>query len=135
MQLLEQPLVRGVVAKPLLTTTDQRLVVCNARIIDIVLPTQSNGDGVLFGIGRVAFEQIIGPNCDRDLLALVYVDYWKSFDFNQSNTLELGDALRPSYIGRKKKGCHRTADDNPFLDGVPRKERAMPAHHTNNKQL
>jgi hypothetical protein len=39
LQLLEQPFVRGIVAEPLLATADQRLVLGNARVIDVVLPT------------------------------------------------------------------------------------------------
>jgi hypothetical protein len=35
LQLLEQPLVRGIVAEPLLATADQRLVLGHARVIDV----------------------------------------------------------------------------------------------------
>jgi hypothetical protein len=31
-------------------------------------------------VGRVTFEQVIGPYCDGDLFALVNVDYRQSFD-------------------------------------------------------
>jgi hypothetical protein len=39
LQLLEKPLVRGVVAEPLLATADQRLVLGYTGVIDIILPT------------------------------------------------------------------------------------------------
>ena len=38
-QLLEQPLIRGIVTEPLLATADQRFVLGHAGVIDIVLPT------------------------------------------------------------------------------------------------
>jgi hypothetical protein len=41
----------------------------------------------LFGIGRVALKQVIGPNCDRDLLAVVYVDYRKAAIARRMTTL------------------------------------------------
>jgi len=43
LQLLEQPLVRSIVAKPLLAFADEGLVLRHTRVIDIVLPTQGNG--------------------------------------------------------------------------------------------
>jgi hypothetical protein len=39
LQPLEQLLVRGIVAEPLLATPDQGLVLGHARVIDVVLPT------------------------------------------------------------------------------------------------
>jgi hypothetical protein len=39
LQPLEQPLVRRIVAKPLLAAPDQRLVLRHTGIIDIILPT------------------------------------------------------------------------------------------------
>ena len=43
---------------------------------------------------RVAFEQVIGPDRDRNLFALIDFDDWEACDLHHSNTLELGDALR-----------------------------------------
>jgi hypothetical protein len=37
---------------------------------------------VLLRIGRVTFEQVIGSYRDRDLLALIHVDYGQSFDLH-----------------------------------------------------
>ena len=82
LQPLEQLLVGGIVAKPLLATPDQRLIFSDTRVIDIILPTQGDGDGVLFRVGRVTFEQVIGSYRDRDLLALIHVDYGQSFDLH-----------------------------------------------------
>ena len=39
LQLLEQPLVRRIIAEPLLATTDQRFILGHARVIDIILAT------------------------------------------------------------------------------------------------
>ena len=94
LQLFEQSLVGRVVAKPLLASADQRLGLGHTRVIDIVLPTQRNGDGMSFRVYRVAFEQIIGPDRDRDLFALIDFDYGKSFDLHHSNALVLVDAKR-----------------------------------------
>ena len=80
LQLLEQPLVRSFVPKPPLAAANQCLGLGHARVVE--LPTQRYGDGVLLGARRVALKQIIGPNRDRDLLALIHVDYWQSFDLH-----------------------------------------------------
>jgi hypothetical protein len=46
------------------------------------LSTQGDGDGVLLRVDRVTFEQVIGSYRDRDLLALIHVDYGQSFDLH-----------------------------------------------------
>jgi hypothetical protein len=61
LQLLEQPLIGRIVSKPLLATPNQRLILGHTSVIDIILPTQRNGDGVPLGIRYVAFEHVIGP--------------------------------------------------------------------------
>ena len=50
----------GIVAEPFLATADQRLVLGHTRIIDVVLPTQGEGDGVSLGVDSIAFEKVIG---------------------------------------------------------------------------
>src|SRR5262249_47913167 len=47
-----------------------------------------------FRVCRVAFEQIIGPDRDRNLLALIDFDNGKSFDLHHSSALVLVDAKR-----------------------------------------
>jgi hypothetical protein len=50
--LLEQPLVRGIVAgKPPLTAADLRLILCHESVIDVLFPTQGYGDGMPFDVG------------------------------------------------------------------------------------
>src|SRR5262245_29786969 len=93
LQLLEQPLVRGIVAEPLLATADQRLILGHAGVIHIILPTQRDGDGVSLGVRRVALEQVLGPDRDRDLFALIDFDDGESCDLHHSNTLVLSYAL------------------------------------------
>src|SRR5262245_37518882 len=58
-----KPLVRRIVAEPLLATADQRLVLSHAGVIDVTLATQ-----------------ILGPHSDRDFLTLLNVDNRQSFD-------------------------------------------------------
>jgi hypothetical protein len=74
LQLLKQPPVGSIVAEPFLATADQRLVLGHTRVIDVFLPTQGEGDGVPLWVASIAFEQVIGPHCDGDLLALIDVE-------------------------------------------------------------
>ena len=39
-------------------------------------------------VARIAFEQVIGPHCDGDLLALIDVDYRQSLDLHHSHATE-----------------------------------------------
>ena len=78
------------------------------RVIDIILPTQGDRDGVPLGIRGVAFEQVIGFDRDRNFFALIDFDDddGESFVLHHSNTLVLGDALHAAHVGTKKWSCH-----------------------------
>ena len=73
LQLFEQPLVRGVVAEPLLAT-DQRLVLGHAGAIALALRRQDEGDGVSLRVCRVAFQQVIGSHRDGDGKLIDWLD-------------------------------------------------------------
>jgi hypothetical protein len=70
------------VAKPPFATADQSFLIGHARVIGIVLPAQSDCDGVPFRVCRIAFAQVVGTDRYCDLFALIYVDYGQSFDFS-----------------------------------------------------
>ena len=40
-------------------------------------------------VARIAFEQVIGPHCDGDLLALIDVNYRQSLDLHHTHATEL----------------------------------------------
>jgi hypothetical protein len=61
------------------------------RVIDIILPTQGDRDGVPLGIRGVAFEQVIGSDRDRNFFALIDL---------------LSAALHAAHVGTKKWSCH-----------------------------
>ena len=73
MALLGHPLWRSV-PKPLLATPDQHFALGYTRVIDAALPPQRNGNGVLFGIGRIAFVQVARLYNHRNSLAFGNVD-------------------------------------------------------------
>src|SRR5262245_3742965 len=83
LQLLKQSPVRGIVAKPFLAAAEHSSSRARHRGH---LADASNCDAVSLWVFRVAFEQIIGPYCDRDLFALIDFDYRQSFDLHHSNT-------------------------------------------------
>ncbi len=66
----------------------------------------------------IAFEQILGPDRDRYLFALIDFDDDDGAPlalFHHSNTLVLGDALQLAYIGKKKRRRHPEATIGQFV--------------------
>ena len=66
--------------------------------------------GCRFGSAVSPLEQVIGPDCDRDLFALIDFDDREPFDLHRSNTLLLSYALLAADIGRKKWAANRLRD-------------------------
>ena len=73
------------------------------RVIDIILPTQGDRDGVPLGIRGVAFDQVIGFGRDRNFFALIDFDDDDGESFVSSS---LKHALHTAHVGTKKWSCH-----------------------------
>src|SRR5690242_7393403 len=71
LQVLEQFLVRRVIAEPFLTAADQRLAASHASGIDAMRSPKSNRNRVTFGIFRITGLQDLGADCDGELVAFV----------------------------------------------------------------
>ena len=71
-ELLERPLVWGIVAEPLLATADQRFVLGHSGIIHAWLPSQGNRYRVAFGVFRITAQYVIRANRDRDFVGFIY---------------------------------------------------------------
>ena len=60
-----------------------------------------------FGIRCVVFEQVIGPDRDRDFVALIDFDDGEAFDLHHSNTLLSYVAKQSLFYGCLLPGSHR----------------------------